>query len=106
MDYNLGGSISILEFKLEFFDDQEEYKKTAADYVLTPQLEKEIEELFNEVDTDKSKYLEPKEIKECLSKMGMILSEIELANYVDRFDTDGDGRISFNEFKIIMAEKL
>jgi Ca2+-binding EF-hand superfamily protein len=69
-------------------------------------MEKDIEDLFKEVDTDKSGYLESKEIKECLSKLGMILSEIELAAYVARFDTDGDGRISLKEFKIIMAEKL
>ena len=45
-------------------------------------MNQEIEELFNECDTDKSGFLEPSEIKEVLSKIGVNLGATELSAYI------------------------
>ncbi|KDO32190.1 hypothetical protein SPRG_19488 [Saprolegnia parasitica CBS 223.65] len=54
---------------------------------------------FQRYDRDGSGYLELPEFKTLLSELGVAPSEERLAAYMETFDTNNDGKISFDEFK-------
>ena len=83
LDTNGGGSVSLSEFKLKMFGEEEmQIIKDHTNQRFTSKMNQEIEELFNECDTDKSGFLEPSEIKEVLSKIGVNLGATELSAYI------------------------
>lgn len=69
-------------------------------------MEVEIQKLFDEVDVDKSKFIEIQEIHIALSKIGMNCGQAEIEQYMRRFDKNGDGKISYQEFRVIVQERL
>jgi Ca2+-binding EF-hand superfamily protein len=63
----------------------------------------EIDEVFNEFDTDKSGFIDVKEIKEALKKTGVVLTDQQAQQFIDAFDEKdksgkGDGKMSKEEF--------
>lgn len=64
--------------------------------------EKELKDAFAVFDTDKSGSIDRKELKRLMKKLGQALTEAELDAMMDEVDTDGDGVISFQEFKAMM----
>jgi Ca2+-binding EF-hand superfamily protein len=65
--------------------------------------EKELRDAFAVFDTDGSGSIDRKELKRLMKKLGQALSEAELDAMMDEVDTNGDGEISFEEFKIMMV---
>ena len=65
--------------------------------------EKELKDAFAVFDTDKSGSIDRKELKRLMKKLGQALTEAELDAMMDEVDTDGDGVISFQEFKAMMV---
>lgn len=64
--------------------------------------EKKIKAAFKMFDTDNSGNISKDEVKEALQKVGN-LSEQQLDEVMGQVDENGDGEISFEEFKIIMT---
>lgn len=64
--------------------------------------EKELRDAFAVFDTDGSGSIDRKELKKLMKKLGQILSEAELDAMMDEVDSNGDGEISFAEFKALM----
>jgi len=64
--------------------------------------EKELKDAFAVFDTDKNGSIDRKELKRLMKKLGQALSEAELDAMMDEVDTNGDGEISFAEFKAMM----
>jgi len=53
---------------------------------------------FDELDRDKSGYLEKNELVELLKRMGCSASNKNVDEVMEKLDSDGDGKISFDEF--------
>jgi Ca2+-binding EF-hand superfamily protein len=64
--------------------------------------DQELREAFTVFDTDNSGAIDRKELKRLMKKLGQKLSEQELDAMMDEVDTNGDGEISFEEFKELM----
>jgi calcium-dependent protein kinase len=64
--------------------------------------EKKIKAAFKMFDTDNSGNISKDEVKEALQKIGN-LTEQQLDEVMGQVDENGDGEISFEEFKIIMT---
>ncbi|DAZ96822.1 TPA: hypothetical protein N0F65_007083 [Lagenidium giganteum] len=54
---------------------------------------------FDRYDVDHSNYIELPEFKTLLEELGVTASEERMAAYLEEFDGDQDGKISFEEFK-------
>jgi calmodulin len=65
--------------------------------------EKELRDAFRVFDTDNSGSIDRKELKRLMKKLGQALSDAELDAMMDEVDTNGDGQISFEEFKDLMV---
>lgn len=59
---------------------------------------KRLRAAFDKKDTDGSGYLEANEISNALAQSGIISTDEEFRNLMSSIDTDGDGRIDFDEF--------
>jgi Ca2+-binding EF-hand superfamily protein len=68
--------------------------------------EKELRDAFRVFDTDNSGSIDKKELKRLMKKLGQALSEAELDAMMDEVDTNGDGQISFEEFKELMVRGM
>jgi Ca2+-binding EF-hand superfamily protein len=64
--------------------------------------EKELRDAFAVFDTDGSGSIDRKELKKLMKKLGQALTEGELDAMMDEVDENGDGEISFEEFKALM----
>ena len=64
--------------------------------------EQELRDAFAVFDTDNSGAIDRKELKRLMKKLGQALSEAELDAMMDEVDENGDGEISFEEFKALM----
>lgn len=53
---------------------------------------------FERYDVDRSSFIELPEFKTLLEELGVPATEERLAAYMEEFDTDSDGKISFQEF--------
>uniref|UniRef100_A0A7S2VFZ2 EF-hand domain-containing protein n=1 Tax=Entomoneis paludosa TaxID=265537 RepID=A0A7S2VFZ2_9STRA len=65
--------------------------------------DEELKEAFRVFDTDDSGEIDKKELKRLMKKLGQKLSEAELDAMMAEVDTNGDGVISFEEFKALMT---
>ncbi|EGR32199.1 hypothetical protein IMG5_092660 [Ichthyophthirius multifiliis] len=109
IDVNSGGSLTYSEFEQYFVDDHEQIVQTNKNQkglALTKDLEQQIYQLFRQVDINDDKQIQIDELNNLLAKIGINASNAELEEYMRRYDKNNDGTISFDEFKIIMQEKI
>jgi nanoRNase/pAp phosphatase (c-di-AMP/oligoRNAs hydrolase) len=66
---------------------------------------KRLRTAFDKKDTDGSGYLEANEISNALAQSGIISTDEAFQNLMTSIDTDGDGRIDFDEF-VNFSEKI
>jgi Ca2+-binding EF-hand superfamily protein len=59
------------------------------------ELEKELLELFNQIDQDGSGYIQNDEISRLLALIGLNCGGRDLEDFMSKFDSDHDGKISF-----------
>jgi Ca2+-binding EF-hand superfamily protein len=60
---------------------------------------KDLEDVFNSFDSDKSGAIDLQEIKNVASALGSELTDEEMRSIIKNLDSNGDGKISFEEFK-------
>lgn len=59
----------------------------------------DVYDAFRALDRNESGYLTPEDFKDILLDHGIISSPQELLNLLNRFDRDGDGRVSYKDFQ-------
>ena len=104
LDANITGQLSENEFR-SAFDDQDAAYQTREVH-LSKEMSDEILQLFREIDTDNSNSLTIDELVKALSKMGANPTSEEANRLFQELDRNGDGKISYNEFRIAMEEKI
>jgi hypothetical protein len=60
--------------------------------------------LFNELDTDKSGFIELGELTAFFKKHGKVVSEMEIGKAMGKADTNNDDKLSFEEFKVVFEK--
>ncbi len=69
-------------------------------------MDKEIISIFEEVDRDKSGFIEKNELKDALIKIGINPTLQEIDKFMSTFDKNKDEKISLDEFKLIFYDKI
>jgi Ca2+-binding EF-hand superfamily protein len=54
---------------------------------------------FNQIDTDGTGKVDTKELGVLLARMGKIVTPENLEQILSKLDTDGDGELTFDEFR-------
>lgn len=104
-DPNDSGSVHYGEFLWAFFNKRDLARTfRRASRNMTP---KEIQLRFRKADFNGNGYLSKKEFKAFLKSFGIIFKEeSEFQVLMDRFDTDKDGEIDLEEFKVFINEEV
>ena len=63
---------------------------------------KDLREAFGMYDVEGSGFITPKSLKRMLSRLGESKSVDECKVMINRFDLNGDGVLSFDEFRVMM----
>ena len=66
----------------------------------------EIKEAFKIFDRDGNGYIDAKELKHVVTRMGHVLTAAEADEFMKEADLDGDGKLDYNEFMKMMLESL
>ncbi|KAL5543943.1 hypothetical protein UlMin_007727 [Ulmus minor] len=64
---------------------------------------KDLREAFGMYDVEGSGFITPKSLKRMLSRLGESKSVDECKVMINRFDLNGDGVLSFDEFRVMMG---
>ncbi len=62
----------------------------------------EIKEAFKIFDRDGNGYIDAKELKHVVTRMGHVLTPAEADEFMKEADLDGDGKLDYNEFVKMM----
>ena len=93
----------LLQKKKDLLENAIEEKKKQG---LTEDQIKEIEVNFQYFDKDKSGALDRRELRSCLQSLGEESSPKDVQKVLDTYDTDKNGKITFDEFKQFMMKQL
>ena len=104
LDVNRTGFISENEFRLHFDEQDPIYQRR--DVKMTMQMVDEIDQLFAEIDTDRSGYLSRDEILRSLGQLGAKVTTEEANRLFEELDKNGDNKISREEFRVVMEDKI
>jgi Ca2+-binding EF-hand superfamily protein len=66
--------------------------------------EQNLRDVFDIFDADKSGFIDRKEMGSLMKKLAQSLSEDEITAIMEEVDIDGDGEVSFEEFKNLMIK--
>lgn len=64
----------------------------------------EIREAFKIFDRDGNGYIDAKELKHVVTRMGHVLTSAEADEFMKEADIDGDGKLDYNEFMKMMLQ--
>ena len=64
--------------------------------------DEDLRDAFNMFDSDRSGFIDRHEVRALMKKLAQTLSDEEIDLIMEECDTDGDGEISFEEFKAMM----
>lgn len=64
----------------------------------------EIREAFKIFDRDGNGYIDAKELKQVVTRMGEALTSAEADEFMKEADLDGDGKLDYNEFVKMMLQ--
>ena len=73
---------------------------------MSKEIDDEIRELFDKIDSNKNMHLDRHELKKALMNVGLNPSEVELERYFQTFDKNNNGVLQFEEFSMIMKDML
>merc|ERR1711992_416621 len=66
----------------------------------------EIREAFKIFDRDGNGYIDSKELKQVVTRMGHVLTSAEADEFMKEADLDGDGKLDYNEFVAMMMQSI
>ena len=66
----------------------------------------EIREAFKIFDRDGNGYIDSKELKQVVTRMGHVLTNEEADEFMKEADLNGDGKLDYNEFMLMMLQSL
>ena len=64
--------------------------------------EEDLRDAFGMFDADRSGFIDRDEVRALMKKLAQTLTEEEIDAIMEEVDTDGDGEISFQEFRAMM----
>lgn len=64
----------------------------------------ELRRVFDDIDSDNSGYLSKRELRQCFRNLEIRVSEDEMDTVMHQMDTDSNGKISFDEFAVVMGK--
>jgi Ca2+-binding EF-hand superfamily protein len=70
---------------------------------LTTSQLKELQNSFDDIDTDHSGYISPRELRKAYRYLGIRCSDDEIDIIMNQMDTNNDGKVSFEEYARVMA---
>eukprot|EP00898_Chlorokybus_atmophyticus_P005241 jgi/Chlat1/5718/Chrsp38S05554 len=73
---------------------------------LNPQQVAKFTAVFNEMDVDRSGEIDTTELQRVMVLLGQTPTPAQVAQTLAQADADGNGRISFDEYMLVMAEKV
>ncbi|KFZ51675.1 Centrin-1, partial [Podiceps cristatus] len=73
---------------------------------LTEEQRQEIREAFDLFDTDGSGNIDVKELKVAMRALGFEPKKEEIKKMISDIDKEGTGKISFNDFLVVMTQKM
>lgn len=73
---------------------------------LTPEQLEELKEAFAIYDLNGDGIITTRELGSVMRALGLNPTEAEILNFIKEMDTDNDGSINFQEFSIMMADKM
>ena len=68
--------------------------------------ERELYKLFKEIDSNNDGAVEKEELAHCLHVFGVNIPADDVASVFTAFDSNKDGKLGFNDFKLLMEQKL
>jgi len=89
--------------KKELLEQQIEEKKKSG---LTDEQLQEIRDNFTYFDKDKTNFLERRELRACLQSLGESATPKDIQVILDKYDSDHDWKLKFDEFQQFMFTKL
>lgn len=93
------------EFRYYFYE-REFLEKEVKENAFSSALEDDLRELFNRIDADKSGYMDVNEFVTCLNLLGYIVTPEVIRREFNEVDRNGDMKIDYREFKLLMRRKL
>ena len=63
-------------------------------------------DIFNSIDTDNSGDIDKNEFKKALALIGSNISEGDIGKIFERFDKNGNGTITYDEFRLLMEDRM
>ena len=81
----------------EFSAMMSKYMKSSDDDYI-----EQVKEAFKIMDMDQNGFIEPQELKEVMTRFGQRLSDVDVEDMIREADMDGDGRVNFDEFEVLM----
>eukprot|EP00943_MAST-04B_sp_MAST-4B-sp1_P004860 g4860.t1 len=103
MDKNGDGKVTYNEFKLfigdsHYHDVENRLRANITRLATTWTGDKDFRKVFHKLDEDDTGVLSRRKFKDGLEDLGFELTSREFERVLDRFDTDGDGEVSYKEF--------
>ena len=66
-------------------------------------VEEELKQAFDMFDTDGNGFVTKDELKIVMEKLGEKLSSVEIDEMISEADTDNDGQVNWEEFRVMMT---
>ncbi|KRX10169.1 hypothetical protein PPERSA_08572 [Pseudocohnilembus persalinus] len=85
---------------------QPQKKKKNQRTKLTQEQIEVLDQAFQLFDTDKSGFIDDKELRDAMKALGFEASKAEVAKLIQEIDKDGSGTIDLEEFKQMMQTKM
>ena len=70
------------------------------------EFDRKSKQIFDEMDTDGDKNIDPAELKEAMGKAGINLTKKEVQEMIAEADADGDELIDLGEFQALMRAEV
>ncbi|EPS70174.1 hypothetical protein M569_04591, partial [Genlisea aurea] len=99
---DLQDSIRDIDFDSNGVIDFPEFLSSVAHMIKLNDSDESVRETFDVIDKDQNGFITPEELREVLLKLGESVSDEEVLSMISEADYDGDGQVSFEDFKRLL----